>query len=185
MPARYSRLHHWLSTPHRCPPSPGRASEPLTAVGEHGSRIVRSGTSPKRRIFAVAWKRLRVTIFPERVFRSCLVNRDATRIGSPKLSKSGEGESIGCILAAKMDAGEVSGYLPNRATTLQQIRTRRTATAATPGPVYGKGGFPPSSESAFRDSWAWAKRERRNPSPSACQKNMRLGESLCDRRCYR
>src|SRR5215210_1867205 len=49
-----SRLHHWLPTPYRCPPSPGRASEPLPAVGRHGSRIVRSGTSLKRRIFVVA-----------------------------------------------------------------------------------------------------------------------------------
>jgi hypothetical protein len=38
---------------HRCPPSPRRGSEPLTADGRHLTKIVRYGTSPKRRNFAV------------------------------------------------------------------------------------------------------------------------------------
>jgi hypothetical protein len=50
-----SRLHHWLLTPPRCPTSPGGASEPLTAIARHHTKIVRYVTSLKRRIFAVAW----------------------------------------------------------------------------------------------------------------------------------
>ena len=41
--------------PFRCPRSPRRDSEPLTALMMQRTKIVRSGTSPKQRIFAVAW----------------------------------------------------------------------------------------------------------------------------------
>jgi hypothetical protein len=51
--------------PNWCPPSAGGASEPLTAIARYGSRIVRYGTSLKRRIFAVAWGGKRVANFLE------------------------------------------------------------------------------------------------------------------------
>src|SRR5215211_779935 len=41
--------------PFRCPRSPRRDSEPLTALMMHRSKIVRSATSPKQRIFGVSW----------------------------------------------------------------------------------------------------------------------------------
>jgi hypothetical protein len=46
-----------LLAPHapRCPPSAGRGSGPLPALGRYRTTIVSSGTSPKRRMFAVAW----------------------------------------------------------------------------------------------------------------------------------
>ena len=53
---RGSRLHHWLTAPHRCPLSPGRGSEPPPTVAEQSIMLVRFGTSPKRRIFASAWR---------------------------------------------------------------------------------------------------------------------------------
>jgi hypothetical protein len=39
--------------------------------------------------------------FRELPFRNCLENRDELRIEAPKAAKSGEGESIGRLLAPK------------------------------------------------------------------------------------